>query len=426
MTVSDATETFTQSPPILPGACRLGGMIRVGLTAVFAGGVQRLAVSPDGSTVVFEKTNRFSIIGAPPLPPEREGFFVVRADGSGLRRLGPASRESITRFVLDPSAPSGFRGLFDEDPISFSADGRQIVFTDRRPGLTGEDAAQIMIMDLADPEKPRQVTYLPPCRVCDPVKFETWGPRFLSDGRIFFFTLVNVNGYNPEEDTRRGIATVDPKDGTVELAAPLDIGSGILIPNFAITGDRPTSFDAPFSAAAGGCEVDFRHEIFLVDHGNLLQLTNFCRSDTQAGTQSTDGERTFFRASANPPELGDSNPFENCQIFSIDRLGTNLRQLTPFNPREHSPFGCFPGGPPGCAIQRVRQDPASQALVFESSCDPFDAPFDKNPAGAQVFSMNPDGTNLRQLTAMRGLTMEADGTVDVELPGPHASTAVRQ
>jgi hypothetical protein len=40
--------------------------------------------------------------------------------------------------------------------------------------------------------------------------------------------------------------------------------------------------------------------------------------------------------------------------------------------------------------------------------------------------MNPDGTNLHQLTNTRGFTTEADGTVDVELPGPFASTAQRR
>ena len=49
-----------------------------------------------GSAVVFEKTNRFSFLGYPLLPPDEEGFFVVQADGTKLRPLGPASRESIS------------------------------------------------------------------------------------------------------------------------------------------------------------------------------------------------------------------------------------------------------------------------------------------------------------------------------------------
>ena len=106
VTVADVTETSVQESARLPGSCRLVGELRSGLAVAFGGGIQRLGVSPDSSTVVFEKTNRFSVVGLPPLGgPDRDGFFTVRADGSGVRRLGPASRDPITRFAVDASAP---------------------------------------------------------------------------------------------------------------------------------------------------------------------------------------------------------------------------------------------------------------------------------------------------------------------------------
>jgi hypothetical protein len=43
-----------------------------------------------------------------------------------------------------------------------------------------------------------------------------------------------------------------------------------------------------------------------------------------------------------------------------------------------------------------------------------------NPVGDQIFTMRSDGSGLRQLTAMRGMEVDPDGTVRVELPGPIA------
>jgi hypothetical protein len=55
-------------------------------------------------------------------------------------------------------------------------------------------------------------------------------------------------------------------------------------------------------------------------------------------------------------------------------------------------------------------------VVFLSSCDPLGT----NPFGEQIFAVRSDGSGLRQLTAMRGMEVDADGTVRVELPGPFA------
>ena len=58
---------------------------------------------------------------------------------------------------------------------------------------------------------------------------------------------------------------------------------------------------------------------------DLLQLTNFRRIDTRDGGVDVDSQHVYFSASADPR---GTNSSENCQIFSIDRLGTDLRQLT--------------------------------------------------------------------------------------------------
>jgi hypothetical protein len=138
------------------------------------------------------------------------------------------------------------------------------------------------------------------------------------------------------------------------------------------------------------------YEVFVTASDHVLQLTNFQRFDTGNSGVATDGQRVFFLASANPPELHDSNPSENCQVFSISVLGNDLRQLTHFGAADRSTFGCFgavPLGQTGCYIFNLNFDPETQILVFTSSCDPLGT----NPAGHQIFAMRSDGSGLRQL-----------------------------
>jgi hypothetical protein len=45
--------------------------------------------------------------------------------------------------------------------------------------------------------------------------------------------------------------------------------------------------------------------------------------------------------------------------------------------------------------------------------------------GDQIFAIGPDGSGLRQLSATRGMTIDPDGTVHVEMPGPFAYSAGR-
>src|SRR5262249_19260014 len=132
-------------------------------------------------------------------------------------------------------------------------------------------------------------------------------------------------------------------------------------------------------------------EVFLLDGKKLLQLTNFRRVDTGRGFLSADGRRVFFTASADP--FG-ANPSENCQLFSIDRLGGHLRQVTRFREGARSVNGCSNLPPPGagCNVQVTTQDPVTQTVVFQSSCDPLGT---NSNGGGPVFAMPPGGSPPR-------------------------------
>jgi hypothetical protein len=157
-------------------------------------------------------------------------------------------------------------------------------------------------------------------------------------------------------------------------------------------------------------------ELFVSDGQNLIQLTAFGRGDTAIeAVLSRNRQRALFTASAN---LGNNNPSENCQVFSVDALGGDMQQLTFFKEAEHSAAGCgyiLPRGL-GCFVAFVGHDRNTDTLLIESSCDPFGT----TPDGAEIFAIESDGNGLRQLTETRGFEIAADGTVTAELPGPAA------
>jgi len=379
---------------------------RFGYDSLLAGAFQRLGVSPDGLAVVFEMTTAFSVI--PSGLTVDEGIFFVRRDGTGLRRLAPASHEAAFRS-------SGLEIKSLETLLAFSPDGATVTYTDVGPGPADEDAVQVFTIDVATGVR-TQVTRLPRGPIRDANRPSTFSPFFLDDRRIAFFTTANPDGLNPESYFRG--FTID-RDGTDLKAAPVPVAApgSQVIPIFAITGPEPTAVLLPGTDGLMFQDGFAILDVFLVNGGNLLQLTNFQRNDITDALVSADGQRVLFNASVNPT---GENPSGNCQLFSVDPLGGDLRQLTHFSEAAHSFAGCyFVPRPFGCEISFLFQDPVTQTLLFNSNCNPLNA----NPNGSQIFAMRPDGSGLRQVTDLGGLVTEADGTVAAELPGPFAYSA---
>src|SRR5262249_40979933 len=148
-------------------------------------------VRPDGSGVVFEvnrDVSRYRL--GPPLTPEQQGFFFVRADGSGLRRLGPASGEPC--FQLAAAHPelgvSGFEITFCSLP--FSPDGRAVVFTDLGPGPGGETPPRVVPLPWAPGERGR-VPRLPLAHSSIPGLPATGFAEFLDGETLGFYSFAN-------------------------------------------------------------------------------------------------------------------------------------------------------------------------------------------------------------------------------------------
>jgi hypothetical protein len=376
---------------------------------------QSVTVSPDSASVAFDVSDEFSVNPQLPLnlPPDQKGIFWVRADGTGLRPLGPPSREPF--FYVDKGFTEGYLGL------SFSPNGRTIVFADRGHDADGHEAAQVFTIDVATGTR-TQVTRLPPAippSNYPPDAPTVYSPLFLDDRTIKFKTSANPDGLNPSGKYLLMTIKTDGSDLEVPLPITVSLG-GQVQPIFVITGARPvaTNVNYPGTPAnnppLGGVQEIW--EVFVIDETkNALQLTNFQRVDTGGGPVDVDREHVYITASADP--LGKNSSF-NCQMFSIDRLGGDLRQITNFYGSEQSAEGCFYGvGRSGCALDNPFQDPRSRSLVFYSDCDPLGF---TNPNGGQIFAIRPDGSGLRQLTDAKGLVHEAQGVYSGDIPGPWA------
>jgi len=194
-------------------------------------------------------------------------------------------------------------------------------------------------------------------------------------------------------------------EGTGVREVPLvDLGGGHFIPVFQISGQDYRAFA---SALPGEPENPQQNlpiiEVFVISGTDVLQLTNFRRFDTALGQPlySKREGRVYFTASANP--LG-TNPENTCQIFSIDPLWGDLRQLTFF--KTPARVGCaIP-----CRVDVEGQNAHAGTIFFISTCDPLG----QNPVGRQIFAIQPDGSDLRQVTSASGLVFSSDGYVEVE------------
>jgi hypothetical protein len=389
--------------------------IGVGRTATdFAriGVFHRLGVSPDGSQVVFEVTDEDELTFFPrnTLPTEQKGIFAVRADGTGLRRLGPPSRDP-------PYLCLALHRCFQSRPFFvFSPNGRTVAYTDLGPSHDHEDAIQIFTLDLVTGDA-TQVTQLPPARQLLAIQDDTCCPFFTDDRTITFLTFANVNGENPTAQKISVAVNTETAAGELTVAPPPVVVPGSQLQSiFQIAGSEVSVALLTLPSQSGGPGVI--REVFTISGDKVLQLTNFGRIDTNGPTLSADGQRVFFAASA---DRFNTNPTENCQIWSNDRNGGDLRQLTDLREvpeGQKSMAGCaslMPKGG-GCTVYFVSRDTQTDELVFASVCDPFGT----NPNGYQVFALHQDGTGLRQLTNARGLTRDASGAVTVELPYPFA------
>jgi hypothetical protein len=403
------------------GLCRLLADNRQGFGSVLAGAFQRIGVAPDGSGVVFEVTNQFMLVfPATPIPEDLQGFFYVRADGTGLRRVGPPSRDPTYRVGTTPggSLSASFHYYLPFDPR-----GERVVYTDIGVAPDGNAAPQVFTLDLATGRR-TQVTNLPRAVPNSSLARLVQGVSFVDQNTIGFSTELPTDLNDPggtapnyflvrtDGSGLRPFPTLAPLPESV-VGSPVtpvfgvasQSGRGIAAFRLAV---RPVNPDPDYPN-------DLVLEVFRFDGKKVLQLTAFGRYDTfplgplpYAAATRDQKRRVFFMASANP--LGQ-NPLGNCQLFSADGFGGRVRQLTRFDEGKRSVLGCNFHTTAGCSFKDVYRDPARRSILFYSDCNPLGT----NPNGSELFLMRDDGSELRQLTRSAGVRTLPGGDVDVEI-----------
>jgi len=385
------------------GVCGRMARERAGVRPM-AGAFQRLGVIPGGSGVVFEVTDEYSNVGRDLLPVSQRGMYYVRANGRGLRRLGPVSRVPSAVFI--PPDYTWQTGQFNFDPS-----GRRFTYPDLGPDDAGAEAPQVFVQRIATGER-RQLTRLP--RVAESGgPPDIIAPRFLDARTILFKRFASL----PD---RIHTLTLDTEALQLSDVRTVALPGGRLIPIFQIVGEwwEPTSVTLPGEAVNSRPPFTSIVEVFVTDGANVLQLTDFGRVDTSAEFFSPRDQRVYFTASADP--LG-GNPSHDCQIFSIDPLTREMRQVTFFHEDGDHVAACFGGRQPnGCTHifppgAPSVQEPVTGTIYLASQCDPLGL----NPNGRNLFAIQPDGTGLRQLTSARGFSQGADRTVDADMIESH-------
>src|SRR5262249_53863536 len=165
----------------------------------------------------------------------------------------------------------------------FSPNGRRIVFTDLGPGPAGEEAVQIVVLDLPTGQR-TQVTHLPSGMPPAPAGNVITGyPRFIDDETVAFFSYEDPDGLNPAQTLTAFTVGIDGsrlKPAPTPVAAP---GSRV-IPIFGVAtpGSNVFTLNVPGTPVNGFPfgGLTAINEVFVEDGKNLVQLTNFRRLDT--------------------------------------------------------------------------------------------------------------------------------------------------
>src|SRR4029453_17140137 len=171
--------------------------------------------------------------------PSRPSWAMVWEVGS-YPPSGSAMHDLTSSTSRSPaSRKAGMTRLGARVQIAFSPNGRRIAFTDAGPGPGGEEAAQIVVLDLATGRR-TLVTRLPSGTAPGGFfgKFLlTCCPTFIDNETVLFQTFVDPDGSNPEHTAAASPARIDGTN-VKRVPPPIAVPGSEVVPSFGVTGLR--------------------------------------------------------------------------------------------------------------------------------------------------------------------------------------------
>ena len=284
----------------------------------------------DQRDILFDSRMGLTPASPSPGPAKGQEIWVIKSDGSGLRRLTESPSEDTRNQVP-----------------RWSPDGRQIAFSSTRHAPSPENTdAEIYVMN-RDGSGLRRVTYGPKGTNAD----ADWSP----DGKRFAFVsnrdgnlqvyVVDADGWNlrrlmtgqtttPSKnefgpqwspDGKR-IAFLSNRDGEDNEIYILELETSIptrLTDNNAWDAHPAWSPDGQYLSFDSTRDGNWEIYVMRPDGSQVVRLTNHPRMDN-AARWSSDGQRLAFNSTRD----WDSDDLGNCEIYVMNRDGSDVRRLT--------------------------------------------------------------------------------------------------
>ena len=372
------------------------------------GGVYHIAISPDGKNVVY--THRVSgkqsiwlrqletSTNVPIVPPSDDfyGGLVIAPDGNTVYFVRGTQQEpqlTVYRMAIFGGVPQKVTSG-TQGWISLSSDGKKISYV--KCPYTDEDWCSLYIADAIDGQNEKKLVTRPrPLRIGD--------NKISPDGK----TIAYATGHSRTSSNEFTFASVDIETGVQrELTAERFFNIGYIAPLPDQGGWLITAVQLPRTSHIWHISPTGDARALTSDSELYSRLSLDASGSLLVSTQVEPDFRLLLYQTQNPTAsprvLGDANTVafspDGRLYFSSGRTGN---------------FEVWTVNPDGSDLRQLTNESSADSVPFLSA-DAKTVFFESDRTGViQIWSMNPDGTNQRQVTREEGglpLRLSPDGT----------------